>query len=131
MIDERGLAAEISLLAAQRAIQAERDAHETLRVAVAMAHFAATGEGDPPTAAEMDAVSRATHARENGQDKASRMLRACRARIAISRGRAIAGADLAAAAGVSRQYVYREYGSRVEAADARDILNRAAERSRA
>ena len=77
-------------------------------------------EVEPPTEREVQVFARATGAR--GSSDAARIVRACIARLAVRDRRPVAAADLAAAAGFSRQYATRQYGSLVAHAVASRVL---------
>ena len=127
-LDVATVASAMRATALARAAAAAEDAAAAIALAARMAEYAATGRGEPPTASQLAALARATGARDSGTDDASRVIRAARARSRIYRGQSVACADLAAAAGVSRQYAHREWGTIVRAEVARSLLSREADR---
>ena len=125
-LDVFAVASAMRAAALARAAAAAEDAAVVLAAADCLVAFATTGRGEPPTAAQVAAIARATGARDTGTDDASRVVRAARARTRISRGQPVACADLAAAAGVSRQYAHRAWGTIVRADAASALLEEVA-----
>lgn len=103
--------------------RAVSDAEFVRQCAARVESFARGRSEDAPTQQELDAVRRIANPAQP-RDAAIRLVALCAARSALRAGRAIPAADLAAALGVSRQWVYRRYGSLIPRDVAREAIAR-------